>query len=183
MSAASQCLTLQQTLTQNQNDFASKCPQSKETLVVTTRDKLSTQRDALKERFDAASTIAESYMSTLRTIKDARAPFDAYADDLSAQKKALEDENYELQQQIRAGRRRFLDDGPQEGVATILGFKTSDDKIMLGFWICYLFGISALVMMFIRPIATLTMRQKIAIFAGVLSASLAIAYGAITRLA
>ena len=58
--------------------------------------------------------------------------------ELTAQKKALDSEKRNLEQSIRAHRRRFLDNDPQEGTPTILGLRTSDDKVLLFFWIALL---------------------------------------------
>ncbi len=59
-------------------------------------------------------------------------------DELAAQKAKLNKENEELEQSIRANRRRFLDNDPQEGTPSFLGFRTSDDKVLLFFWLALL---------------------------------------------
>lgn len=58
--------------------------------------------------------------------------------ELTAQKKVQETEKQNLEQSIRAHRRRFLDNDPQEGTPAILGLRTSDDKVLLFFWIALL---------------------------------------------
>lgn len=55
-------------------------------------------------------------------------------DELAMQKTKLNKENKKLEQSIRANRRRFLDNDPQEGTPSFLGFRTSDDKVLLFFW-------------------------------------------------
>lgn len=182
---STQCGFKKSALNMAQTDYTTSCTNG-ETQIAAKVAEYAKTRDDLQEKFDAATTIADSYLATLRTIKDARAPFDAYAEDLAAQKKALEDENIELQQKIRAGRRRFMDDGPQEGVSSILGLQTTDDKVLLAFWICFgvgMFGTLVLALRMLPFLATLSSQQKIAVLLGGLAASYVVAYAAIARFA
>ncbi len=55
--------------------------------------------------------------------------------ELASEKSVMDKENQSLEQSIRANRRRFLDNDPQEGTTSILGLKTSDDKVLLFFWL------------------------------------------------
>lgn len=121
--------------------------------------------NAARSKFDAEAVILRSLLETVRTTNNQSAPLQAYYDELQAQQKALEEENYNLQQQIRAGRRRFLDMEPQEGVLSILGLRTSDDRIMLVFWLFYgfsiLVGIVLGITMYGESFGLLSMNQKV----------------------
>lgn len=120
-----------------------------------------------------------AYLSTLDTLQHARGPFDTYMRELDAEEKALAAEHIKLQQQIRAGRRRFLDNDPQGGVTSVLGLQTADDKILLAFWICFAVGVMAIQVILMKyfgdVLQLLSLQQKIAIFLGVLAVSMGIA--------
>lgn len=120
---------------------------------------------AAKGKFEAEAEILRSLLETATTTDVQAAPLQAYYDDMLAQQKALEEENYDLQQQIRAGRRRFLDMGPQEGVLGIAGLQTSDDRIMLVFWLFFGFalivGIVLLIAVYGEAIGLTSMNQKV----------------------
>ncbi len=62
-------------------------------------------------------------------------PTSSYIAELTEKKEKYVKEIDSLERDIRANRRRFLDNNPQEGVSSILGLRTSDDKILLGFWL------------------------------------------------
>lgn len=62
-----------------------------------------------------------------------------YFNELKGKKEKYDKETQELERNIRANRRRFLDNSPQEGVPAILMQRTSDDKTLLFFW-TVLFG-------------------------------------------
>ncbi len=102
------------------------------------------QKEQLVADFDKERIQFESYLDSVGVLQNARGPFDTYLADLKAQYAALEKENYDIQQRIRAGRRRFMDAEPQRGVKSILGLQTTDDKILLAFWICFAIAVLAI---------------------------------------
>ena len=80
----------------------------------------------IMEKMKNADSISKEYIGKLRT---------EYA--------GLEAETAELDHTERRYRRKFLDTNPQDGVPPhVLGFQTSDDMIMLVFWISSLFVLS-----------------------------------------
>ena len=111
-------------------------------------------------------------------------PILSYGNELNEEKKKLEDESYSLQQSIRAGRRRFMDNGPQEGIASILGLQTRDDKVLLIFWISYIVGVSAIVVALTVVYGrSLSSQQKIGFGFSAILIAVIVAYLAILRFA
>ena len=94
---------------------------------------LTTERAQLDTNTDALNNL----IATIRMSGAARSPLTDYTRDLDAEIATLQQEKYELHQNIRAGRRRFMDDDPQGGVSGVLGLKTRDDKILLTYWIAF----------------------------------------------
>ena len=80
--------------------------------------------------FEKQATIA-------RQLSVATEPLDSYLDSLTKELDTLRTENEGLERSERANRRRFLDNDPQSGVGGAPAVRTSDDKILLAFWICY----------------------------------------------
>ena len=64
-------------------------------------------------------------------------PLKEYLDTLEQKAGTLEKKKLKLEHDERKQRRAFLDNDPQGGVPGPLGLETSDDKIMIAFWICY----------------------------------------------
>jgi hypothetical protein len=89
-------------------------------------------------------------------------------------------QRYTLQQSIRAGRRRFLDDDPQRKVANVLGLQTTDDKILLAYWICFLFGLTAVytlvLVMYGDALNLQTGQQKVGVYFVLILLSAGISY-------
>jgi hypothetical protein len=109
-------------------------------------------------------------LQVMEKIKNAEIISREYIEKLRKEHKSVESETTEMDHIERRYRRKFLDTGPQDGVPLhVLGFQTSDDMIMLLFWISYLFvlslavyygyayynlSITAIVMAFAVPIGT-----------------------------
>jgi hypothetical protein len=85
--------------------------------------------------YETKVDVLKNLQSALQTSRQFNGPLSVYMEDLDAQIAALEKEKYEIHRNERVGRRRFLDDDPQGGVSGILGIRTTDDKVLLTFWI------------------------------------------------
>lgn len=139
----------------------------------------SQELNLIQSSLDTEKAKFTAYLGTLDTLQHARGPFDTYMRELNAEEKALTAEHIKLQQQIRAGRRRFLDNEPQGGVTSVLGFQTADDKVLLTFWICFAVGVMAIEVILMKyfgdVLQLLSLQQKIAIFLGVLAVCMGVA--------
>ena len=137
-------------------------------------------RNTLQTKLDAQKAIFDNLLEATSISQNATGPIDSYVQELDAQYNALKEENYTLQQGIRAGRRRFLDDDPQWKVANVLGLQTSDDKVLLSFWICFLIGLVAVysVILFLYGDAMnlQTGQQKVGVFVVMILLSVGTAY-------
>ena len=129
------------------------------------------EKEALVTRFEKQKAIFDSYLESVGVLQNAKGPIDTFMNDLSSQQSALESEQYALQQKLRAGRRRFMDAEPQTGTS-ILGLQTSDDKILLVFWICFIVGIAVAAAVFLvtygESLNLLTPQQKVTVFLAVM---------------
>ncbi len=136
---------------------------------------LNATKSKLTEEYTTQKQIFEAQIASIGILQNARGPFDTYYQDLLEEQRKLEKENYEIQQRIRAGRRRFIDAGPQDGLFSFLGIKTADDKALLGFWVAYLVGIS-LATLAILQTSPLSVSQKSTTLLGVILLGATIAY-------
>ncbi len=57
--------------------------------------------------------------------------------DLEKQLDSVNKKNTDLEQYERRERRMFLDGSPQEAIGGIPGVRTTDDKVLLAFWVAY----------------------------------------------
>jgi hypothetical protein len=130
------------------------------------------QKATQKTKFDA-------YIGTVEILQNARGPFDTYMAELIKEEEDLKKEYIQLQQGIRAGRRRFLDSDPQGGVTSVLGLQTADDKILLAFWICFAVAIILVEIVLLKvyggALQYLNLQQKVTIFIVVLAICMGIA--------
>jgi hypothetical protein len=78
----------------------------------------------------------------------------------------------------RKYRRQFLDGDPQESTG-IAGIRTSDDRVMLAFWITYSFAIIAVALVLINMLGIQDLKQKIAVGALAYALSIGTAYASI----
>lgn len=98
-------------------------------------------RDAEQFRIDVLAKLnpmvlrIEESIANIDKVVDSHTSLSTQLQELAVEKEKMDKENKELEQSIRAHRRRFLDNDPQEGTSSILGFKTSDDKVLLFFWL------------------------------------------------
>jgi|LauGreDrversion4_2_1035121.scaffolds.fasta_scaffold340184_2 hypothetical protein len=137
-------------------------------------------RNTLQTKLDAQKAIFDNLVDATNISQNATGPIDAYVQELDSQFNTLKEENYTLQQGIRAGRRRFLDDDPQRKVANVLGLQTSDDKVLLAFWICFVVGLiavySVVLYMYGDALNLQTGQQKVGVFVVMILLSVGTAY-------
>jgi hypothetical protein len=116
---------------------------------------------AAQRKYDAGKTQFEEYIEKKRIeldkeleifdrtyalatrIKESGEPLRQYAAELRTKKEKLAKENEQLEYTIRSNRRRFVDGDPQDELPTVLGLKTSDDKVMFFFWSTYLLAVAS----------------------------------------
>lgn len=136
---------------QLKNDVAAKqkeldtCyPQEAEDRIV--QKKIQDNQTFLDEKWKQCETIYNDMKRTwtlLKKVKNTTNISDEYVAKLRKERNDLESETKELEQVERRYRRNFLDNDPQGGVPLhILGLQTSDDRIMILFWISSLFILS-----------------------------------------
>jgi hypothetical protein len=137
-------------------------------------------RNTLQTKLDAQKAIFQNLVDATSISQNATGPIDSYVQELDEQYNTLVDENYTIQQGIRAGRRRFLDDDPQKKVANVLGLQTTDDKVLLAFWICFLLGMtaiySAILLAYGDAFNLQTGTQKVGVFTTLILVSVGITY-------
>lgn len=125
--------------------------------------------------FQTKSDMVNQSLVALRAANTAAQPVNEYAQDIDADLATLQRRRYELHSEVRQGRRRFMDDDPQGGVSGILGLRTTDDKILLAFWI--VFGVWVGVALFIalgaygEALGINTIAKKIGAIAGTYAAT------------
>lgn len=188
------CLDTRQKVNQARLDLVNLAPsyatcypeQAQEERTSALEQKIAEYKAQKQAIFDAEKQEFEGLLDMLRLSSRTQEPIGVYVQELKHEQKVLERENYRLQQQIRAGRRRFLDDDPQGGVG-VGAIRTSDDRVMLFFWIAYaLFLITGLVILFGvygGQMGLETKKQKLGFGATVFLLLYGIAYWAITRYA
>ena len=138
-----------------------------------------TERNNRVTQYTQQKEIMENYLKAIDAVKKATEPIDVFETNLEEERESLEKEHYELQQQIRAGRRRFLDADPQGGVQSILGLQTADDKVLLVFWICFALGVGIALLIFLLKYGDsmnlITWQQRTTVFLVLLLVSMGIA--------
>jgi hypothetical protein len=86
-----------------------------------------------------------------------------------------------LEQYERRERRAFLDNSPQEGTGGIPGVRTSDDRVLLTFWITYgaalILGTLFILNIYGAQLGATDIKSKVQIVAAVLLVAYGIAYG------
>ncbi len=92
-----------------------------------------------QQRTELANALANfrSQREMANKLANATEPLQQYNESLDREVKRMGIKDKELTNEERSLRRDFLDDTPQDGVSGFLGIRTSDDKILLLFWICY----------------------------------------------
>lgn len=131
--------------------------------------------------------VFDEVLNLARNISESKKPLREFLTELKHQQSTLTTEESLLKQDQRAGRRRFLDNSPQEKVASVLGIHTTDDKIMLAFWVCYLFSIVVLTFILTSVYGESwgiqTTKQKISLDLVIIGICYGIAYYAIVKYA
>lgn len=97
-------------------------------------------RQFAKEKRDAANTHVADFKKqadVLDKIYDTSSALSAYVSEVQKDADELEARQKKLKDVERMHRRRFMDSDPQDGVSGFLGIRTTDDKILFAFWICY----------------------------------------------
>ncbi len=103
-------------------------------------------------RFAELTKESSEYRKNVQVLKNlelAKQPMAEYATELQMDVENANKELTQYERSIRAGRRRFLDNDPQEQVSSTFGIQTTDDKIMLAFWIAYLLLIVIVTFVFV----------------------------------
>jgi hypothetical protein len=124
-------------------------------------------------------------IKTTNSLVAANAPLESYVKTLESQAHGLEKKQEKLEHEERKHRRTFLDSDPQSGVPGPTGLETTDDKIMIAFWITY----SAALFMFVFLLARFYAdrvggtRAQITTAASVTIAGILIAYVPIAKFA
>ena len=113
----------------------------------------------LSRKLAAAGAESESYIQSKRgelgsvldeysrqvkiatRISDAEEPVKRYVDSLKNELAQLRHADQEYERTQRKHRRSFLDAGPSDGVGGVPGVRTHDYKVMIAFWITYVFAI------------------------------------------
>lgn len=134
-----QCSTLNTDLTKCQEQLDVLDPQGKrDRLQKHYTESMSNMAETIEYMVEKDKKSINESINRLDKVLPSNRSLEKQVMELTAQKKALDTEKQNLEQSIRAHRRRFLDNDPQEGTPAILGLRTSDDKVLLFFWIALL---------------------------------------------
>ncbi len=101
-----------------------------ETYIQTKRGELSGALEEYQRQVNIANRIAE-----------AEEPLKKYTESLKSELAQLRHADQEYERSQRKHRRSFLDAGPSDGVGGVPGVRTYDDKVMIAFWVTYIFAI------------------------------------------
>jgi hypothetical protein len=190
MDAATQCRVKGVELSQLQNDVTRKqaeidtCNPAE-----TERRRIEAKRREIAAYVQEKNKLAEELNGVLNqkrvnimTLYESTKPVQTYANKLKKESEKLDKAKTEYEQAERTQRRNFLDNGPQDGVSGILSVRTSDDKILLAFWITYGVAIMTVVAAVLQTYGStdLTLAQKFQIGGVVLTVSYGLAYYGIT---
>jgi ABC-type multidrug transport system fused ATPase/permease subunit len=189
MDAVTQCRVKNVELSQLQNDVVKKqaeidtCDPAEANRRRTTA-KLQEFETYITGQNKQIDELQKSIMNTLSNINSvfvSSTPSRSYIEKLTEESNTLQKAKVDYEQAERTQRRNFLDNDPQSGVSGILGIRTSDDKVLLAFWITYGIAIVAAIMLvFSLYGANFTMAQKYQIGGVVIALAYGIAYYAIT---
>jgi len=117
-------------------------------------------------------------------IANATEPLRQYEHALGSEVISMDAKKRKLESAERTSRRDFLDNDPQSGVDGFLGIRTSDDKILLIFWICYFIAIGLITAIILTLFETqIGLKKKLSIVGVVLVGAWAAAYTCITKFA
>jgi hypothetical protein len=132
--------------------------------------------DELNKEMD----IFDKYMRMAKNAQMAQKPLEEYSQELQTELQQDQKELVKYERDVRAGRRRFLDNDPQERVSNVLGIYTTDDKILLAFWTVYLILIAVatfvLIAMYGEQMGLDSMGKKVGTYGFMILACYGIAY-------
>jgi len=138
-----------------------------------------------QKRTELANAVTDFHAQKEMANKFANAtePLQQYDESLTQDVERMGVKDKKLLNEERALRRDFLDNSPQDGVSGFLGIRTSDDKIVLTFWICFGLALVAILkivfQMFEAQIGDT--KQQLKIGAVAVLVSYGIAYYCITK--
>jgi len=152
-------------------------------------------QEAMSRKLQAANAASESYIQTKRgelaaaleeyqrqvnianRISEAEEPLKKYADSLKSELAELRYADQEFERAQRKHRRHFLDSGPSDGVGGVPGVRTYDDKVMIAFWVTYIFAIvSTMIVLYKFYGIDLKDVKNIAVIAAVLLVAVGLAF-------
>lgn len=138
-----QCATLQF----ERNDLDSKirtkdrllnqCPGAFERRKETYSTEFSTFIKSKEHELGMSVNENKSYIDRCSELDKSAKRVQAYRESLEKELNKLKIINYAAFEKGESDRRIFLDEDPQGGVKSVLGFRTTDDKILLSFFIVY----------------------------------------------
>jgi len=129
---------LQRDLAGKQNEIDSCDPQA--TLQRKINEEVAAQTayvNAKTTEFNDAVQQYERERANVIRIQESSGGASLYLDELTAQLNDAESQENEFERDARRERRRFVDGSPQSGVGGAPGVRTSDDRVLLAFWITY----------------------------------------------
>ena len=152
-------------------------------------------QEALSRKLAAAGAESESYIQTKRSelskeleeynrqvnianrISESEEPLKKYIATLKSELGQLRHADQEYERAQRKHRRSFLDAGPSDGVGGIPGVRTYDDKVMLAFWVTYVFAIvSSMIVLYKFYGIDISDKKNIAVIAAVLFVALGLGF-------
>lgn len=137
-------------------------------------------RDKRKDEFQKELEMFDKYLQMAKNAQVAQKPLEEYSQELQTELQKEQTELVKYERDVRAGRRRFLDNDPQEQVSNVLGIYTTDDKILLAFWILYLIliavGTFVLIALYGETLGLDTMGKKVGTYGFMIMACYGIAY-------
>lgn len=137
--------------------------------------------DQKRSELEKALTEFNTQRSIVRKLSEATEPLKQYVNVLESEVESMDTKKRKLENAERTSRRLFLDNDPQSGVNGFLGIRTSDDKIVLMFWICYFLAIVVVTAVLMNMFGTqITMKNQLIIGTGIVFLSWFIAYYCIT---
>lgn len=152
-------------------------------------------QQALSRKLAAAGAESESYIQTKRgelgvvldeynrqvkianRISEAEEPVKRYVESLKKELAQLRHADQEYERAQRKHRRSFLDAGPSDGVGGVPGVRTYDDKVMIAFWVTYVFAIvSTMVVLYKFYDIDISDKKNIAVMVAVLLVAVGLAF-------
>lgn len=134
-----------------------------------------------RKRLDDENKDIQHNITINQNIIAAVGPIAELEKETTKQKEELQESNRKLVQGQRQQRRNFLDSSPQSGVGGAPGVRTTDDKVMLAFWITFTVGLItaylAVLQLFEIQMST---QQKIVTGVGGMAVAFGITYYCIT---